>query len=100
MVLYQIFYRVAFLVTAFIHLWFNDIIRAFVKTVVLCLSSARQPIIQSIVRLHSVVLVCFVLAFCFNSVSAEQVALEADHKILNVRCISGSSKTYALTGTV
>ena len=84
MILYQVFYRIAFFVTAFIHLWFNDIVGAFVRVVVLCLSSARQPIMQSILRLHSVVLTCFVLAFCFNTISAEQAILEAGRKVLNV----------------
>jgi len=83
MVLYQLFYRVAFLVTAFIHLWFNDLVQAFINIVVLCLSSSKQPIIHSILRLHSVVLTCFVLAFCFNAVSAEQAILGAEHDPLN-----------------
>ncbi|EXJ69413.1 uncharacterized protein A1O5_07449 [Cladophialophora psammophila CBS 110553] len=85
MLLYQIFYRVAFLVTALLHLWFNDLIKTFIAIVVICLSNSRQPIFQSILRLHSVVLICFVLAFCFNTVSAhpEQRVLEEGFQILN-----------------
>ncbi|KIW93412.1 uncharacterized protein Z519_06017 [Cladophialophora bantiana CBS 173.52] len=84
---YQIFYRVAFLVTALVHLRFNNLIETFVAIVVICLSNSRQPIFQSILRLHSVVLICFVLAFCFNTVSARpgQRVLQGEFQILNVR---------------
>lgn len=86
MVLQQIFGRVAFVVTAFIHLYFNDLIRAAAAVAAMCLSDSKRPIIQSILRLHSVVMVCFVLGFCFNSVSAqpEQVRLEAHGDIIHV----------------
>lgn len=85
MVLYLVFYRVAFLTTALIHLWWHDLIRAAVAMVVVCLSNARRPLIQSILRLHSLVLICFVLGFCFQAVSAapEQATLQG-RPILNV----------------
>lgn len=88
MVLYQLFLRVAFFVTALIHLWFNDVVRATISVAALCLSDSKRPIIQSILRLHSVVLVCFVLAFCFNAVSAypDQVVVVArPSDVLKVR---------------
>ncbi|KIW22552.1 uncharacterized protein PV07_12429 [Cladophialophora immunda] len=85
MVLYQVFYHVSFLVTALIHIWFNNLINTLIMLVVTCLSNPRQPIFQSILRLHSVVLVCFVLAFCFDTVSAQpqQTALKGGYQVLN-----------------
>lgn len=87
MVLYQLFLRVAFLVTALIHLWFNDVVKATISVAALCLSDPKRPIIQSILRLHSVVLVCFVLAFCFNAVSAfsDQTVVGRPCDVLKVR---------------
>ena len=86
MVLSQIFGRVAFIVTAFVHLYFNDLIKGAITVVAMCLSDSRRPIVQSIVRLHSVVLGFFVLAFCFHSVSAhpEQMVLGVGYDTLNV----------------
>ncbi|EXJ54377.1 hypothetical protein A1O7_09716 [Cladophialophora yegresii CBS 114405] len=80
MVLNQIFYRVAFIVTAFVHLYFNDLIKATIVVAAMCLSDSKRPVLQSILRLHSVVLVCFMLAFCFSVVSAHP-----DQTILNGR---------------
>ncbi len=86
MVLQLIFGRVAFVVTASIHLYFNDLIKATATATAMCLSDSKRPIIQSIFRLHSVVMACFVLGFCFNSVSAhpEQVKLGTGRDIIHV----------------
>lgn len=86
MVLSQLFARVAFIVTACIHLYFNDLVRGAILAVTMCLSDSRRPVLQSIVRLHSLVLGFFVLAFCFNSASAspEQRILKKSHDTLNV----------------
>jgi hypothetical protein len=85
MVLYQIFHRVAFVVTAFIHLYFNDLIKAVIVVAGMCLSDSKRPVLQSVLRLHSVVLASFMLAFCFNvvSASADQTALNG-RDVLNV----------------
>ena len=80
MLLLQLFYRVAFVVTGFIHLYFNDLIQGVITVVTLCLSDSKQPILQSILRLHSTVLVGFMLAFCFNTASAH-----ADQRTLGER---------------
>src|ERR1700744_1616141 len=87
MAAYHIFYRVAFVVTGFIHLYFNDLTRVAFTIAVLCLSDSKRPIVQSILRLHSVVLACFMLAFCFHTVSAYpyQSLLGGSGNILNAR---------------
>jgi hypothetical protein len=86
--LYELFYRIAFVVTGFLHLYFNDLVKAVVTTVALCLSDSKRPLVQSIVRLHSVVLTCFVVGFCFNVVTAHssQGLLQEEDQVLNVRC--------------
>lgn len=84
MVFYHIFYRVAFLITALIHLWWNDLIKAFAVVVVICLSNPKQNFVQSIFRLHSLVLISFVLGFCFHAVSADQAFLSSEARILRV----------------
>ncbi|KIX05438.1 uncharacterized protein Z518_06310 [Rhinocladiella mackenziei CBS 650.93] len=87
MIFFHIFYRVAFLTTALLHLCWNDLVKAVVTIVATCLSNPRQPIIQSILRLHSLVLVCFVLAFCFHAASAstQQLPLESRLDILSAQ---------------
>ncbi|EXJ83163.1 hypothetical protein A1O1_06782 [Capronia coronata CBS 617.96] len=84
-VLYHFFYRIAFLATALIHLWWNDLFKATAIVATACLSSPGQPLIRSIVKLHSLVLMCFVLGFCFKSVSAAPVqeVLQHDPTVLS-----------------
>lgn len=70
MIFFQIYYRVAFLTTALVHLWWNDLPKSVVTIGMLCLSHPGQPILYSILRLHTLVLLCFLLGFCFSTVSA------------------------------
>ena len=92
MIIHHIFYRVAFLTTAVLHLWWNDLVKAVISIATLCLSNPGQPILQSILRLHSLVLMCFVMGFCFKTVSAShsQMVLPGLLRTLNVRTLLSS----------
>jgi len=72
MVVWQIFYRVAFFTTALVHLWWNDLVSSAVGLVKLCLSNpaGQSSVVQNILRLHTLVLTCFVAGVCFHAVSA------------------------------
>jgi hypothetical protein len=97
MILYQIFYRIAFIVTGFLHLYFNDLIKAALMAAMMCLSDSKRPIVQSILRLHSVVLAAFMLAFCFNTASAypSQTTLAENRDVLNASFMNWLSKITA-----
>jgi hypothetical protein len=86
MILFDAFYCIAFLATSFVHLYFNSIVDRILTMVKLCLASPGQPVLQSILRLHSVVLLCFMLALCFDTVSAyrDQALLGQDLDVLKV----------------
>ena len=93
----EILYRVAFIVTGFIHLYFNDLIRGALMVATLCLSDSKRSIVQSILRLHSVVLVGFMLAFCFGTVSAypNQMRLGGSRDTLSVSLDRSTVSSYS-----
>lgn len=87
MVFYHIYHRVAFLTAGIIHLYWNDLVDASWKMVVVCLSATNQPIILRLVRLHAMVMMCLVLGVLFNTVSAapDQTFLRDRSTPLHVR---------------
>lgn len=86
MVIYHIYHRVAFLTAAIIHLHWNDLIEAGWKMAVSCLSATTQPILLRLVRLHTMVMMCFVVGVLFNTASAapDQAALGDGNPSLHV----------------
>ncbi|KAK5268683.1 hypothetical protein LTR96_006390 [Exophiala xenobiotica] len=84
MVFYQIFHCIATLAAAFIHMYWNELVKTILMAIVSCLSNPREPLSRSMVKLHSLVLICFVFGLCFNAVSAssEQALLPKGSSIL------------------
>jgi len=70
MILQNALYIAAYLVTACVHLLWNDLIKGAISLTVFCLCNPASPILLSMLRLHCLVLVCFVLAICFKTTSA------------------------------
>jgi len=87
MVFYQIYYRVAFLTAAIIHLHWNNLIEAGWTMVVSCLSATSQPIVLRLIRLHTTVMLCFVVGVLFKAASAapDQTILGDGNASLHVR---------------
>lgn len=87
MVFYHIYQRVAFFTAATIHLYWNHLIDASWKMVVVCLSATDQPIVLRLVRLHAMVMMCLVLGVLFNTASAapDQAILRDRDALLHVR---------------
>jgi hypothetical protein len=85
-IIFEAFYCAAFLSTSSIHLHLNGIVERVMTMIKLCLASPEQSMFQSTSRLHSIVLLCFMLALCFDAVSAapSQAVLSTDTDVLKV----------------
>lgn len=67
----DLLYLLAYLTTACVYLYWNELVTAASSLIVFCLSNPSSPILLSMFKLHCLVLVSFVLAVCFRLTSAE-----------------------------
>ena len=97
-VLQSIFIVFAYVATAVVHLWWNDLAKTAITLVRLCLASPAVGILQGIATLHMLVLLSFAIALAFRVTSAQQTPIsQADHKAaLNVGSLlpAARSLTY------
>jgi hypothetical protein len=69
----DLLYIVAHLATGCVYLFWDELPRAASSLVAVCLSNPSSPILLSMLKLHCLVMVCFVLAICFRLTTAADV---------------------------
>lgn len=69
----DVLYILAYLITACVYLLWNELLTAASSLIAVCLSNPSSPILLSMLKLHCLVLACFVLATCFRVTTAEEV---------------------------
>lgn len=77
LILRDVLYLLAYLTTAIVYLFWNELITAAWSLIVYCLSTPSSPILVSMLKLHCLVLASFVIATCFHVTIAE----EAQHEL-------------------
>lgn len=76
-------YITAFLITACIHLLWNDLVKSAVGLIVHCLAKTATPILLSMLKLHCLVIAFFFLAVCFRATSAIEIQHDLTNQNLN-----------------
>ena len=69
----DVLYILAYLITACVYLLWNELLTAASSLIAFCLSNPSSPILLSMLKLHCLVLACFVLATCFRVTTAEEI---------------------------